>query len=155
MSGERSSDTSGDVSDEGQWLTYTELAKHRGIDRGSAVRLAIRRQWRRQKGNAGREVRVLVPPDMLTSDKSVESPAASEVTSTDTTGVLAAYVATFTDALTTLREQLAGAEARAAAAEQGRASARVRRSVVVGRETAEARADEWHRAARGAGTGTA
>jgi len=41
-------------------MTYAELAAVRGISRGSAERLARRRQWPRQLGNDG-AVRVLVP----------------------------------------------------------------------------------------------
>jgi hypothetical protein len=48
----------------GQWLTYEELAKARGIQRLAAVRLTQRHKWRRQRGNDG-HARVLVPDDML------------------------------------------------------------------------------------------
>ena len=82
MSGDRSGDTSDDVSGEGQWLTYTELAERRGIDRASAVRLAIRRHWRRQKSNTGREVRVLVPPMTPCSDGNKDRGHANQDTKT-------------------------------------------------------------------------
>jgi hypothetical protein len=36
MSGDRSGDASADVSGDGRWLTYDELAKIRGISRPSA-----------------------------------------------------------------------------------------------------------------------
>jgi hypothetical protein len=110
MSEDRSSDVSGDASGEGQWLTYAELAAIRHIDRASAVRLAIRRHWRRQKGNTGREVRVLVPPEALTGDRSVDT---SEVRSGHTSDDVAHVVSAFETALTTLREQLERSEARA------------------------------------------
>jgi hypothetical protein len=34
-----------DLSTDGRWLTYDELAKLRRIDKPSAVKLAIRRGW--------------------------------------------------------------------------------------------------------------
>jgi ABC-type transporter Mla subunit MlaD len=51
--------------DSGRWLTYPELAGVRGIDKPSAIRLATRKKWRRQRDNR-RVVRVLVPPEWLT-----------------------------------------------------------------------------------------
>ena len=50
--------------DDGEWLSYSELAARRGIDRDSASRLAVRHRWRRRKGNDGR-ARVLVPAAYL------------------------------------------------------------------------------------------
>jgi hypothetical protein len=50
--------------DDGRWLTYPELAAVRGIDKPSAIRLATRKKWRRQRDNC-RIVRVLVPPEWL------------------------------------------------------------------------------------------
>jgi hypothetical protein len=61
------SEQSGDRSveqDEGRWLTYPELSAVRGIDKPSAIRLATRKRWRRQRDNR-RVVRVLVPPEWL------------------------------------------------------------------------------------------
>lgn len=45
-------------------LTYSELARVRGISKASAERLVHNRKWRRSKGNDGR-VRVMVPPDFI------------------------------------------------------------------------------------------
>ena len=50
-----------DSAEEGQWLTYSELAKIRRIDRHSAVKLVMRHGWRRQKDTRG-ALRILVPP---------------------------------------------------------------------------------------------
>jgi chromosome segregation ATPase len=64
---DQSSEQSGDGSmdrDDGRWLTYPELATVRGIDKPSAIRLATRKKWRRQRDNH-RVVRVLVPPEWL------------------------------------------------------------------------------------------
>ena len=60
---EQSADRSMDQ-DDGRWLTYPELAAVRGIDKPSAIRLATRKKWRRQRDNR-RVVRVLVPPEWL------------------------------------------------------------------------------------------
>jgi chromosome segregation ATPase len=64
---DQSSEQSGDQSmdrDDGRWLTYPELAAVRGIDKPSAIRLATRKKWRRQRDNH-RVVRVLVPSEWL------------------------------------------------------------------------------------------
>ena len=63
QSSEQSADRSMDQ-DDGRWLTYPELAAARGIDKPSAIRLATRKKWRRQRDNR-RVVRVLVPPEWL------------------------------------------------------------------------------------------
>jgi hypothetical protein len=60
---EQSADRSMDQ-DDGRWLTYPELAAVRGIDKPSAIRLATRKKWRRQRDNR-RVVRVLVPSEWL------------------------------------------------------------------------------------------
>jgi hypothetical protein len=53
-----------DATEDGRWLTYTELAKERGISRASAIRLVRRQRWRRQMGNDG-EARVYVLSEHL------------------------------------------------------------------------------------------
>jgi hypothetical protein len=54
----------------GRWLTYSELAAVRGINRASAVKLVQRERWPRSSGNdRQRTVRVLVPEDWLTPAK--------------------------------------------------------------------------------------
>ena len=51
---------------EGQWMTYSELARIRGIGRESAVKLVQREKWRKLAGNdRDRTVRVLVPLEWL------------------------------------------------------------------------------------------
>jgi hypothetical protein len=62
-----SGDQSGDMSDDGRWLTYAQLAASRGISKASAARLVLRKRWRRQRGN-DRTVRILVPHDSLSAD---------------------------------------------------------------------------------------
>lgn len=44
-----------------RWMTYTELAQARRIATASAIKLVLRRGWRRQKDNHG-IMRALVPP---------------------------------------------------------------------------------------------
>ncbi len=44
-----------------RWMTYTELAQARRIATSSAIKLVLRRGWRRQKDNHG-IMRALVPP---------------------------------------------------------------------------------------------
>jgi hypothetical protein len=64
---------------DGRWMTYSELADARGIDRQSARRMANRTGWRRQKDNQG-VVRVYVPlgrdaPHRRERDTSADLPA--------------------------------------------------------------------------------
>ena len=44
-----------------RWMSYTELAEARRITTSSAIRLVLRRGWRRQQDNQGM-MRALVPP---------------------------------------------------------------------------------------------
>ena len=53
-------DSTADDAADGQWMSYGELAAIRGIDRTSALKLALRHHWRKQRDNRG-VVRVLVP----------------------------------------------------------------------------------------------
>jgi hypothetical protein len=46
---------------ESRWMTYMELAQARRIATSSAIKLVLRRGWRRQKDNHG-TMRALVPP---------------------------------------------------------------------------------------------
>ena len=89
-------------------------ATHRGISAASAKRLALRRHWRRQRGNDG-QVRVAVP---VTAAVPHETPpgdgtgdAASDITGDSL--LLARGLAALEDAVQVLREQLADAQQRA------------------------------------------
>jgi hypothetical protein len=53
---------SADEEADSRWMTYTELATARRITTSSAIKLVLRRGWRRQKDNHG-TMRALVPPD--------------------------------------------------------------------------------------------
>jgi hypothetical protein len=44
-----------------RWMSYAELAETRRITLSSAIRLVVRRGWRRQMDNQG-TMRALVPP---------------------------------------------------------------------------------------------
>jgi hypothetical protein len=139
MSGNPSDDTSGDVSGDGRWLTYDELAKTRGITKTSAERLVLRNRWRRQRDNQ-RVVRILVPLDRLSDDMSGD---ASDGMSGDVSGISAAFetaLAAICEAhaseVAALRERAEIAERRTDAADTDRHAAQARA------DRAEQRADQ-------------
>lgn len=104
-------DSATDSGDAGRWLTYSELAAIRRIDRHSAVKLAIRHRWRRQKDNHG-QLRILVPHEWAApKDRGMAtSVPASVPTGTDTGTDIARISNAFDAALTALREQLERSE---------------------------------------------
>ena len=118
-------DTGTDTED-GRWMTYAELAVARRIDKQSAVKLAFRRRWRRQRDNR-RIVRVLVPgdatePQQASRDRSMDasndaSNDASVATSRDdfrdVSLDLSMVITRFEASLVLLREQLEQANLRA------------------------------------------
>ena len=55
-------DDTADNAEGGPWMTYDELAAARGIDRQSAVKLALRHGWRKERDKF-RVARVHVPPE--------------------------------------------------------------------------------------------
>jgi hypothetical protein len=135
---DQSSEQSGDRSmdrDEGRWLTYPELATVRGIDKPSAIRLATRKKWRRQRDNH-RVVRVLVPSEWLSpryqsmdrpieqskdkvTDRSMEQRDWDMDQSSDRTGftaALAAIEAAHAGEVAALHGQIAGLKSAADAA---------------------------------------
>jgi hypothetical protein len=70
---------------DGRWMTHAELAQARGISTASAIKLALRHRWRKQKDNRG-TLRCLVPMEftnpkqdtgaVTTADGGVDAPAA-------------------------------------------------------------------------------
>ena len=142
----------GDITGDVTWMTYAELGKARGIDPASAKRLAIRRHWRRQRGNDGTaQVAVPVteatPRESRTEDDTGDIP--SDVTS-DVTPFHAKALAALEDAIAVLREQLEAerhqvqaANGRADKAEAAVAGERTRSDVLRSRldEMIEARAE--------------
>jgi hypothetical protein len=79
----------------GRWLTYSELASVRGINRASAVKLVQRERWQRSTGNErSRVVRVLVPDEWLTRAKeSLPDTASVPGMSREDTGMIVALTA--------------------------------------------------------------
>jgi hypothetical protein len=68
-------DDTGDSRDSGRWMTYTELARIRGISKESAIRLVRRERWRKLPGNdAGGTVRVFIPEHWLKPAREDVSP---------------------------------------------------------------------------------
>jgi hypothetical protein len=153
-----------DAGEAGRWLTYDELAKARGIDKQSAVKLVLRRQWRRQKDNRG-TVRAYVPVDEVEAqrpsrDRSIDTSTDTSVAmSTDMSmdnKALADALAAFAKEIEAAREERAGlladlraervrADGQAARADeaQNRADAEVaaRQEADARATTAESRAD--------------
>lgn len=114
-------DASLDADEAGQWLTYAELAEIRRIDKQSALKLAIRRKWRRREDNHGR-MQVLVPADWAAPrDRGMDD-------GMDRGMDLSAVIKPLEAAIDTLREQLGRSE-------QGREAERFRA------DRAETRAD--------------
>jgi hypothetical protein len=116
QSSEQSADRSMDQ-DEGHWLTYPELAAVRGIDKPSAIRLATRKKWRRQRDNH-RVVRVLVPPDWASPRyQSMDQPMDKAMDRSDDQGALGAALAAVEAAhqgeVAALHGQIAGLKAAA------------------------------------------
>jgi hypothetical protein len=107
------------MSDDGQWLTYSQIAALRGIDRRSAERLVRRRGWRRQPDNAG-FVRALVPADVLTPDIGPDGDRTTPDTSRDAgpdVHAFAVAIATIEATVTIIRGELSRANDRADKAE--------------------------------------
>lgn len=158
----------------GRWLTYSELATIRGINRASAVKLVQRERWPRSSGNdRQRTVRVLVPDDWLTPAKEFQPDAAMVPgMSREDTGMLAGLIARAeraeeradeankrADVAVALADrtlgQLTEANARAERAEAGLATERSRADTLRAEaegaraEVAELRQAEAERRARG------
>lgn len=107
QSSEQSADLSMDQ-DDGRWLSYPELAAVRGIDKASAIRLASRQKWRRQRDNR-RVVRVLVPTEWLSPRyQSVDQPMDQSRDQTDFTAAFAAVQAAHAGEVAALHGQVTG-----------------------------------------------
>jgi hypothetical protein len=103
----------GDDAGDGVWVTYSELAKARGIERRAATRLAQRRRWRRQAGNDGL-ARVLVPHDWLRPADRGRDIAGDDVArrASDDAGNVARAIAVLQRAVDMLQDQLAAERGR-------------------------------------------
>jgi hypothetical protein len=119
--------------DETRWMTYSELGQARGIGRASAERLARKKRWQRMKDNTG-FARVAVPLPWLTTDEP-PPPAAPHDRPQDRP--LAATGDA--DAISALREAIAGLLVRAERAETAADRERTRAEhAEAGRGAAEA-----------------
>jgi chromosome segregation ATPase len=143
-----------DTEEGGRWMTYTELAEARGIDRQSATKLAFWRHWSRQKDNHG-TVRVCVPGEWAEPQRGPRD--VSLDTSRDMSMDMSIIIKPLEDAVALLREQFGHAEERARAAESraDQALAELREERVA-HEATRARADtETERARRAEDTAAA
>jgi hypothetical protein len=128
----------------GRWLSYSELATIRGINRASAVKLVQRERWPRSTGNdRSRMVRVLVPDDWLAPAREIPPDTVLIIIPAfgrEGTGMANALEA-LREAVGVLRDYLAAAMARADTADADRRAAESRASAAERRaDAAEARA---------------
>ena len=110
-------DNQGDAAADGVWMTYGELAQARGVKRSTAIRFALRQQWRKQPGNDGL-ARVLVPTEMAKPADRVRD-VRQAPTGDDPADVPLAHLAAFEAALAALREQQAHERAALEALREG------------------------------------
>jgi hypothetical protein len=89
-----------DETPDSRWMSYGELAEARRIAKDSAIRLVLRRGWRRQKDNHG-TMRALVPPEWA-------QPAQAK--SADQDGHLREAVSALEGAVAAMRERAETAE---------------------------------------------
>jgi hypothetical protein len=107
-------DMGADDAGDGQWLTHAEIAVARGISTASAIKLALRHRWRKQKDNRG-TLRCLVPADFIGPQPSLraDTRAVSRADAAETGADLSAVIATLQTAVTLLGDQLAHERTRA------------------------------------------
>jgi len=65
-------DDGADAEPGSRWLTHRQLADIRGISTASAIKLALRHGWRKQKDNRGL-VRCLVPPEWTSAKRDMQA----------------------------------------------------------------------------------
>jgi hypothetical protein len=71
-------DNGADAEPGSRWLTHRQLAEIRGISTASAIKLALRHGWRKQRDNRGL-VRCLVPPEWTSPRSDMQAnPSADE-----------------------------------------------------------------------------
>jgi hypothetical protein len=131
-----------DTADDPCWLTHAELAAARGISTASAIKLALRHRWQKQRDSHG-TLRCLVPADFIGPAPDPRADARA-----DTRADLSAAITTLQATVTLLSDQLHHERARADTAEAERddlrdklAAAQVECAVAQGQaEAATARA---------------
>jgi hypothetical protein len=136
-----------DAGVDGRWMSYAELAEVRRIDKASALKLAIRRGWLRQKNNHG-QMQVCVPLDWAQPPERLRDTATDRGMDggVDLSTALAAYEAAqtaFTTALAAKDRQIVAMEATISAQAQVVSAAEVRaaaltQEVQAARQEAEA-----------------
>jgi len=126
-----------DTADGACWLTHAEVAAARGISTASAIKLALRHHWRKQRDNHG-TLRCLVPADFIGPPPDLRADARA-----DGRADLSAVITTLQAAVSLLGEELRLERTRAATAEAERddlrdklAIAQVGHAVVQGRAEA-------------------
>jgi hypothetical protein len=92
---------------DGRWMTHAELAQARGISTASAIKLALRHRWRKQKDNRG-TLRCLVPTEFTNPNRDTGAVAAADG-GVDASAAIAALQA----AVTMLGDQLTHERTRA------------------------------------------
>jgi chromosome segregation ATPase len=97
-----------DTEDNGRWMTYAELGLVRGISKESALKLALRRKWRKQPDNQG-QVRVYVPLDWAGSRDKRAAPGAEA--RADISMDVSTVIKPLEAAIAALQEQLAALRA--------------------------------------------
>ena len=149
-------DEEADIEPGCRWMTHTELAKARGISTASAIKLALRHGWRKQKDNRG-AVRCLVPPEFA-SAKSLgvdRVAAAGADAGADNSSEISVLQSAYHAALEAKDGEIAALKGQISALSQGFAAERAalrsetdlaRADAQAARETAE-RADRDRRAA--------
>ncbi len=65
-------DNGADAEPGSRWITHRQLAEIRGISTASAIKLALRHGWRKQKDNRG-TVRCLVPPEWISPKRDIQA----------------------------------------------------------------------------------
>jgi hypothetical protein len=98
---------------DGRWMTHAELAQARGISTASAIKLALRHRWRKQKDNRG-TLRCLVPTEFTNPKPDTGAVAAADGRADASTAIAALQAA-----VTMLGDQLTHERTRADVA-QGR-----------------------------------
>lgn len=134
MRGDGTPDNTRDDAAGGTWMTYDELAAARGIDRISAVKLALRNAWQKQRDKY-RVARVHVPPEWAEANL-VKDRGGAGLRGVDPSHDASAYAT---------GEQEGQAEARAKQPDQARAAERAmwRKLLADERERAD-RAEQEH-----------
>jgi hypothetical protein len=121
-------DDAADSGEGARWLTHAEIAAIRGISTASAIKLALRRGWRKQKDNRG-VLRCLVPPKFISlgsevrADTRVDTRAPSRA---EGGAELSTAIVALQTAVTSLGDQLSQERMRADRAEAEREDLRTK-----------------------------